>query len=204
MTKRIIILILIWLIYVFADYFLLPYFVQPFTWLFVCLTLLILTVRQIIKTIKQRKNLKLNRLLNISITLTLLFLTFYDFNKIPHSIIEKVDWLISYNKRMQIVEEVEIGKLKSNTQMNNGICRLPYNFPIVSNGGNDIWIYKNKNDKTETIKFWISRGFFDSPQTYFIYTNDIETKKQYQKLIEKKPEYNWKLEENWYRIMERD
>ena len=129
-------------------------------------------------------------------------LTFYNFNKIPNSIIEKLDWFISYDKRNQVIKEVERGKLKSNTKMNNGICKLPFSFPIISNGGNDIWI--NENASAKTIKFWISRGFFDAPQKYFIYTNDTETKKYYQELIKIKPKYNWQLEENWYRIMERD
>ena len=204
MTQKIIILIATWLIFVFADYFFLPYFIQPFSWLFVCLTLLILSIRQISKTVKQRKNLKSNRILNLLITVLIFLLTFYNFNKIPNSIVEKLDWLISYNKRKQIVEEVEVGKLKPNTEMNNGICKLPFGFPIVSNGGNDIWINENESKSAKTIKFWISRGFFDAPQTYFIYTKDTETKKYYQELIKTKPEYNWQLEENWCRIMERD
>ena len=204
MTKKILILVAVWLIFVFTDYFYLPYFVQPFSWLLVCITLLVLLVRQIVKVIKERKNLKTNRLLNLSITLFLFFLTFYNFNKIPNSIIEKIDWNISYNKRLEIVKEVLTNRLKPNTEMNNGICRLPFDFPIISNGGNDIWIYGNKTESTKTIKFWISRGFFESPQTYFIFTNDNEVKKQYEEQIKTKPEYNWKLEENWYRIMERD
>jgi hypothetical protein len=136
--------------------------------------------------------------------LILFVLTLYNFNKIPRSIIEKIDWSISYNKRNQIVKEVLTEKLKPNTKMNNGICKLSFDFPIISNGGNDIWIYQNKTKDTKTIKFWISRGFFESPQIYFIFTNDNETKKQYEEQIKVKPEYNWKLEKNWYRIMERD
>jgi hypothetical protein len=204
MTKKIAILIALWLVFVFTNYFYLPYFVKPFSWLLVCITLLILLVKQIIKLIKERKILKTNRLVNLSITLFLFFLTFYNFNKIPNSIIEKIDWTISYNKRLQIVQEVLTGKLKPNTEMNNGICKLQFDFPIISNGGNDIWIYENKPKNTKTIKFWISRGFFDSPQTYFIFTNNNEIKKQYEEQIKTKPQYNWKLEENWYRIMERD
>ena len=88
--------------------------------------------------------------------------------------------------------------------MNNGICKLQFAFPIVSNGGNDIWINRNESGNAKTIKFWVSRGFFDSPQIYFIFTNDDEAKKYYQKLIKAQPKYNWKLEENWYRIMERN
>ncbi|WP_284464589.1 hypothetical protein [Chryseobacterium sp.] len=204
MTKKIVILMIIWLVFALADYFYLPYFIQPISWLLVCIILLILTVRQIIKLIKEKKNIKANRIINLSVTLTLFVLTFYNFNKIPNSIIEKIDWSISYNKRNQIVKDVLTEKLKLNTKTNNGICKLSFDFPIISNGGNDIWVYQNKTESTKTIKFWISRGFFESPQTYFIFTNDNETKKQYEELIKIKPEYNWKLEKNWYRIMERD
>jgi len=202
MTKKTAILVIIWLVFTFADYFYLPYFLQPFSWLLVCVTLLILAVRQIIKLIKERKNIKTNRIINLLVTSILLVLTFYNFNKIPNSIIEKIDWNISYNKRNQIVKEVLTGKLKPNTKTNNSICKLSFDFPIISNGGNDIWIHQNKKEGTKTIKFWISRGFFESPQTYFIFTNDKETKKQYEKQIKLKPEHNWKLEKNWYRIME--
>ncbi len=201
---KILIFILIWVVFVFVDYFLLPYFVQPVSWLLVCFVLLILLIRQIIKAFKERKNLRTNRIVHLSTAVILFFLTFYNFNKIPNLIIEKVDWTISYNKRSEIVNKVLEEELKPNKDMNNGICELPFDYPIISNGGNDIWIDENKNDNTKTIKFWISRGFFDSPQTYFIFTNDNEAKKYYQELVRTKPEYNWQLEGNWYRIMERD
>jgi hypothetical protein len=204
MTKKIVILIIIWLVFILVDYFLLPYFVRPFSWLLVCLILLILSIRQIIKAFKERKTLRAKRILNLAATAILFFLTFYNFNKIPSSIIEKVDWAISYHKRNEIVNEVLKGSLKPNTKMNNGICELPFDFPIISNGGNDIWIYESRTYNTKTIKFWISRDFFESPQTYFIFTNDNETKIYYEELIKTKPEYNWQLEKNWYRIMERD
>lgn len=203
MKRKLIILIIIWLIFIALEYFLLPYFVKPFTWLLFCLTLFIVLFSQIIKTIKERKNLAPDGVFNLSIILILFILTFYNFNKIPTAIMEKIDWEISRNKRNQVVKEVEKRQLKPNTDMKNGICRLPFKFPIVSNSGNDILIYENKNSQTKTIKFWISRGFFESPQRYFIYTNDAETKKYYQELIESTPEHNWKLEENWFRITER-
>jgi len=203
MIRKLIILIIIWLTFTALQYFMLPYFVKPLTWLLFCLTLFILSIGQIIKTIKERKDLKLDRILNLSIILILLLFTFYNFNKIPTSIMEKIDWKISYNKRNQIIKEVENGQLKPNTEMSNGICKLPFKFPIVSNGGNEIWIHESQNSHLKTIKFWISRGFFESPQTYFIYTNDKESKNHYQELIENIPEYNWKIEENWFRITER-
>ena len=138
----------------------------------------------------------------VSIVIILFALTFYKFNKIPRLAIENFDWWISYDERNQIVEKVKKGRLEPNTKMNNGICRLPFDFPIVSDGGNDIWI--NKDENGLTVKFWISRGFFEAPQTYFIYTNDNESRRYYNELIKKKPGKNWKLEENWYRIMERE
>lgn len=204
MIRKILFLIAFWFIYAFVDYFYLPYFVQPFAWLLVCITLFVLLIRQIIEVIKERNNLKNYRLLNLSITFGILFLTFYNFNNIPRSVFEKIDWSISYNKRNKIVEAVLNGELKPNTKMSNGISSLPFDFPFISNGGNDIWIYGSKTENTKTIKFWISRGFFESPQTYFIFTNDNEMKKMYEEQIKTKPEYNWKLEANWYRIMERD
>jgi hypothetical protein len=203
MIRKLFILIIIWLIFIALEYFLLPYFVKPLTWFLFCLTLFILSIGQIIKILKERKNLKLERILNLSIILILFLLTFYNFNKIPTSIMEKIDWKISYNKRNQIIKEVENGQLQPNTAMNNGICKLPFKFPFVSNGGNDICIYNKKNSHSKTIKFWISRGFFDSPQTYFIYTSDEESIKHYQDLIKNEPEHNWRIEENWFRIMER-
>jgi hypothetical protein len=204
MTKKIGFLLLFWLIYVFADYFYLTYFVQPFSWFLVCLALLVLSIRHAVKAINEQKDFKVDRIVSLLITFTLFLLTFYNFNKIPRSIIEKIDWTISFNKRNSTVNNVLAGKLKPNTQLNNGICKLPFDFPIISNGGNDILIYKNKLESTETIKFWISRGFFESPQIYFIFTNDKETKKRYNELIRAKPEYSWQLEDNWYRIMEQD
>jgi hypothetical protein len=200
MKKKIVLLISIWVIYIVSDYFVLPYFIQPFAWLIVCITFLILTFKQIIKVIKERKNLNLKRILNLLVSFVLFILTFYNFNQIPQSIIEKIDWEISYNKRNQIVNKVKTGEFKSNTKMNNGICELPFDFPMVSNGGNDIWILNYKNGKL--IHFWISRGLLESPQTYFIYTENVALKKRYEELIIKYPKSNWQLEENWYRITE--
>ena len=201
---RISILIILFLVFNFYDYFLAPYFIQPFSWLIVCITLIILSIAQAIKTFKERGNLKKSRILNLITTLLLLFLTGYNFNKIPSLVIEKLDWQVSYNQRKKIVEDVLANKLKPNTEMNNGICHLSFDFPILSNGGNDIWVSEDKNQGTKTIKFSIARGFFDSPQRYFVFTNDNETIKNYKEQIKNNPEVNWQLQENWFRIMERN
>jgi hypothetical protein len=203
MTNKLFTLIVLWLVFNFTNYFCISSIVQPLSWLLVCLILLILLLRQIYKAIRERKNLKTNRLLNLSITLILFYITFYKFGKIPELIIEKIDWNISYNTRLRVVNEVLTKKLKPNTKMNNGICKLPFNFPIISKGGNDIMIYENKEESKKTIKFYIREGFIDAPHTCFVFTNDNEVKKQYEEKIKTEPEYSWKLEENWYRVMER-
>jgi len=199
-NKNLIVLISIWLIIVLFDYYLFPYFIKPIIWILTVIVLIIFIIKQIIKTIKEYpKDLK-KRVFTFLTSGILFTLTFYNFYKIPHTIIEKVDWVVLYNKRNKIVDNVKSGILKPNTKMNNGICILPFNFPIVSNGGNDIWIFQNKNKKT--VKFWISRGFFDSPQSYFIYTDDPDTINSINRLIKKYPENNYKIKEHWYRILE--
>lgn len=200
MTKKQLALIVLWIVYVVLNYFISPFFLKPISWIIVCLVLFIFSISQIVKGVKHGKSLTLNSILNISIALTLFLLTFYNFMKIPDAVMEKLDWKISYNRRMQVIKELERGKLKINDDKNDGIYELPYRFPIVSNGGNDIWI--SKSDKGKTVRFWISRGFFESPQTYFIYTDDAATIKQFEELIGEKPQNNWKLQENWYRILQ--
>ena len=202
MAKKTMILVFIWLIYSFSEYYILPYFIKPLTWFVICLTLLILSVKEIINIVNNRKNLIGFTILNLLVELSLLVITFYNFNKIPNSIIEKLDWYTSYETRNQIVNEVFKEKSELNSKINNDIYELSFELPIISNGGNDIWIYQNKTDKKKTIKFWISRGYFESPQTYFIFTNDNKIRKQLEGKISENPETNWKLEQNWYRIME--
>ena len=202
MVKKTIILVSIWLIYSFSEYYILPYFIKPLTWFVICLTLLIFSVKEIINIVNNRKNLIGITILNLLVELSLLVITFYNFNKIPNSIIEKLDWYTSYETRNQIVNEVFKEKSELNSKINNDIYELSFELPIISNGGNDIWIYQNKTDKKKTIKFWISRGYFESPQTYFIFTNDNKIRKQLEDKITENPETNWKLEQNWYRIME--
>lgn len=204
MIKQNTLLIIVWIIYICSDYYILPYFVRPFLWLLICLVLLGIFLKQAIKLFKERKNIKHGRLLTFMTAFFLSGLTFYNINALPRALMEKMDWMILYQKRRQIVTEVLHGQLKPNTTLHNGICRLPFTFPIVSNGGNDIWIAENKTKSTKTIKFWISRNFFDAPQDYFVFTNDNETLQYYRKLIKVRPQHNRQLDNNWFRVTERE
>jgi hypothetical protein len=178
MNKNVIVMLL-WIAFVFVDYFYINYFIRPFFWIFVWLTLFILLVKSIRKVMRERNLFQINSIVRLSILSLLFFLTIYRFNKIPHAMIEKIDWTLSYHTRDKIVKDVLAGRLKPNGKYNNGICKLPFGFPLISNSGNEIWIIKGEAPEKTTVKFWISRGFFESPQSYFVFTNDNKTKKQY-------------------------
>jgi len=50
-------------------------------------------------------------------------------------VIEKVDWFILENKRNEIVERVKNKELNPNVSWNGWVGELPFESPIVSNGG---------------------------------------------------------------------
>ncbi len=113
-----------------------------------------------------------------------------------HGLIEKVDWKVFYSKRMEIVEQVKQDKFGS---YKSGVSKLPFQFPILSNGGNEVVIYRNKRANTVTVNFWVYRNFFSAPSTSFVYTNDSEEMIELHKQISNNPEHNWKIKDNWYR-----
>ena len=156
------------------------------------------TIIQIVKLFRERKNLAKFRISKVVVFAILFILTFQ--RKILNGIIEKTDWNILKNKRTEIVEQIKRNEIKGKGTSGNGIFELPFEFPVVSNGGNDVWVFKNKEDKSVTIQFWVFRNFFDSPSTYFVYSNDKKRISDLEQKIKENPENNWKLDENWYRI----
>lgn len=173
------------------------FFILIFVWLGLTLVLLILAIIQLVKLIKERKNLTKLRIAKLLTLTTLFLLTLYRHS--TNLVIEKIDWLILKNKRTQIIKQVKSKELNPNVSWNNWVCELPFEFPVVSNGGNDIGIHRNKEYNGTTVYFWIFRNFFDSPSTYFIYTDDQEEIKRLDIIVADRPENNWKIEENWYR-----
>ena len=127
----------------------------------------------------------------------------FTFNRMyVEQVLEKTDWLVLYNQRTAIVEQVKNNELNPNVTWNDVLCELPFEFPVVSNGGNDIMIFRN--DKAVTVKFWTYRNFFSAPSTSFIYTTDGDEIKGIEAKIKKEPNHNWKIEEHWYRVYEND
>jgi len=173
------------------------FFFLAFELLVLIITLLVILIIQIFKLIKERNKITKLRIQKVIVFSTLFLLTF--FHSFTNKIIEKVDWVIFENKRNEIVKQVKEEKLNPNVEWNGWVCELPFEFPIVSNGGNDIGIYRNKEQDKLTVTFWVFRNFFDSPSTQFIYTNDPNEIEQIEKKIKNNPEENWKIKENWYR-----
>jgi hypothetical protein len=197
MAKRgLISVVLAWVVLMLINYYYVPFFFTFFEWLWLCLLFLILSIIQIIKLVKERHNLSGIRVQKTIVFSTLFVLTFFN---VSDKIIERVDWSIFFNRRKQIVEQVRNKKLNPNVPWRSPLCKLPYQFPVISNGGNYIEIDENRNDGF-TVKFYIYSNYMEAPSTYFIYTNDPEEVKSIEERIKKYPLDNWKICENWFRV----
>jgi len=195
--KFIIVFILSWILIKLFEYYFVYWFLLPFLWIGLSLIILFLLIIQIIKLIINRKNIKRIWIINISIFTLLLFL---NINKqLINKLIENIDWKILYSLRKSTVEKVIGKELNPNVEWNNFLCKLPFKFPIISNGGNDIVIYRY-NDNTVTVYFYIFNGFFEWPITVFLYTNNNRVTDNIEKYIQNNSSNSWKLKENWYRL----
>jgi hypothetical protein len=102
--------------------------------------------------------------------------------------VEKIDWKLRRGEREQIV-----AKFKAEDPKTAYYKIDEFNFPPISNGGNEILIDKRKNGKL-TIEFYIDRGFIDH-YSAFVYTNDSAYEKEL-----KSSTYARQLDKNWYKI----
>lgn len=186
-----------WFILTISNFYFIPYFIVAFGWFGLLAGFFAITIYQIIKAITERKWITKLRLYKLTLFLALFFLTFY--GRYVDRLIEKVDWRIFYNKRTEIVEQVKSNDLNPNVDWNGWVCELPFEFPVISHGGNDIGIIRNEKKNTTTVTFWVFRNFFSAPSTRLIYTNDSTKIESINKLIKRHPKDNWKIEENWYR-----
>lgn len=190
-------LIVGWCILKIVEYYFLSYFTIALLWLGLSLILLIAFIIQLAKLIKERKLITKLRISKVVVFAVLFYLTLYPLT--VQKLMEKADWKLFYSKRMEIVEQVKQKDLMPNVEHNKWLCKLPYDFPVISNGGNEIGISQNEIDSSVTVTFFIFRNFFDATSYFFIYTNDNNKKKALEHLIEIDPEYNWKINDNWYR-----
>jgi hypothetical protein len=113
---------------------------------------------------------------------------------------ESIDWVWQLSKREQIIADIKSGKIPT-TEKHNKV-KL-HTFPPLSNGGNEIMIYKYP-DNTFDITFFVDRGFLDHWLEYR-YTNNIEQQQLIEKRIaEGKPNLYRKLKDEWYRLYSYD
>ena len=195
--RKLMYFILGWFFITMVEYYFIPYFIVALLWIGLSLTLLTIAINQLLKLVKERNSITKLRIQNVIVFSVLFFLTFS--RLLVNGLIEKADWAIFYNNRTEIVKQVERKELNPNVSWNDWVCELPFEFPVVSNGGNDIGIYRNENNKTVTVTFWVYRNFFSAPSTCFVYTNDDKEKKELEEIIIEDPKNNWKIEDNWYR-----
>jgi hypothetical protein len=175
-----ILIVVVWVLLTLYNYFYMNFFFLALLWMGLSLLLLVVALIQIIKLVRERHSISSLRVQKVVVFTVLFLLTYY--HSFTNSIIEKADWKLFYKQRFKVVEMAKSGQLKPNVSWNGVVCELPFEFPVISNGGNDIVISKNEENGRTTVKFWIFRNFFDSPSTYFIYTDDstriayVETK----------------------------
>ena len=202
MTKRTLIFIIVaWLTLTVFEYYFVPFFILVPLWLLLSSGLFIIFFIELTKLIQERKVLSRLRVYKVVVFFLLFFFTFRD--TLINRLIEKIDWMVFYNRRMDIVQQVRKGQLNPNVNWNGWTCQLPYDFPVISNGGNDIGIVRNQQNNTVTVTFFVFRNYMEAPSTELIYTDDKEEMATLNNLALNAPKDNWKLENNWYRTVDR-
>lgn len=173
-------------------------FVAQFILFFVAFLFFLLLIRNGVKLFQSRKRFDFKkRIFKFLFALTILFLTILDF--IPQNLIERLDWTLLYNKRMEIVEDIKKDKINLENDKDFYLYNVPFEYPVVSNGGNKIVVRKDI-EKKYTIEFFISKFSFFSPDSKYIYTESKNYSKIFEEKVKTDPTQNKKLEKNWYRI----
>lgn len=188
-----------WVVITLVNYYYTPPLMVALSWVLLLFIFLIIIIVHVSKIIKERWNIRKGQLGTLILISTIFVLTI--FHQIPDRLVEKMDWHIQLNNRIQIVEKVKRNEIIPNVTYNDWICELPYEFPVVSTCGNDIGIFKKSDLNTVTVRFFVKRGYISSPSTYFVYTNDQKTIERIDLMIAENPKQNWILEENWYRVV---
>ena len=186
-----------WCILTIINFYFVPYFLLALEWLLILFLFFIVAIIKTVKISKSDENLTKSKKIQYGLITVLFILTIY-----PHpvnKVLEKIDWYIFYSKRIEIVQMINNRQLNPNVNWSKDLCELPFEFPVISNGGNDIVI--NRIDSTDriTVTFWVFRNFFNSPSTKFVYSNDSYEIVRIQNKVKHDPSNNWEIEQNWYR-----
>lgn len=104
---------------------------------------------------------------------------------------EQVDWMIRKSARNEIVRMIKSGEISDKSHI---YYVKEYNFPPVSNGGNEILI--DKNNGKHVVTFFIDRGLLDHFSA-FVYAED---KKILKGMVFGNIHGIRHIEGNWYRV----
>jgi hypothetical protein len=189
-----------WISFIVFDYYANNKFISPVIFILI-LAIFVLSVIFIIRMLLKKDSFERGRYKMSVVLFLVVLISIYSFEK---SFIEKTDWLINYHSRMKVVEKVKTGLYRPNILAAKNLygneCRLPFRFPILSISHNVIRISRNKDQNTCSVYFHIcDENYVNSP--YFVYTEDETLQTSFDDMIENYPEKNWKIRDNWYRIL---
>lgn len=123
----------------------------------VTILLLVMLVWALIYPFVRFKQLRYWSLLPLTINIgTILIVIFVPFTAIT---IES-DFHAKLNARTEVIEKIRSGELVNNVDYNKTLIYLPFGFPNVSRGGNDI-LYTDDNGKL-MVFFFTYRGIIDN------------------------------------------
>ena len=195
--KNSIFILFAWGALTIINFYFVPYFLLALEWLLILFVFLIVAIIKTVQITKSDENLTKSKKIQYGFITVLFILTIY-----PHpvnKVLEKIDWHIFYSKRIEIVQMVKNRQLNPNVSWSKDLCELPFEFPVISNGGNDIVINRIDSTGHITVTFWIFRNFFSSPSTKLVYSNDSYEIGRIQDKVKQDPSNNWEIEPNWYR-----
>ncbi|MES2388719.1 MAG: hypothetical protein V4543_12025 [Bacteroidota bacterium] len=197
MGKRsLMIIFILWLLWLYTDYLNLFFELGLLVWLGTTLTPVILLVILLYRLYKKPGTVSRIHVYRLLFFTGLLLLTWNSYALEKY--LEKPDTMLLTGIRKRIVEQVKRKELKADYY--RGLCKLPFNFPVVSDSGNDILIETNAPGDTVTVYFWRNRPLLDNRPTYIVYTNNNLRIAEFEGNIKADPDNCWQIESNWYRV----
>jgi hypothetical protein len=71
------------------------------------------------------------------------------------------DFYKYFDSRIVVLEKIKTGELIGNVGYNSGLIHLPFLYPLLSKGGNDILVENGKDGKQKVL-FFTYRGVVDN------------------------------------------
>lgn len=193
-------ILIIWVLVTFGQYYFSYGFIAAAIWVVISASLLAMIIRRIIELYNGSGGTPL--LLSVQLVIFVILLSITLQESLIDKVIQKVDWSLFKSKRMEVVTQIKKGELLPDSDNYNGKLKLPFTFPMLSTGGNEVWIRRDDATDALSIYFPVTRNFYGIPIVMRVYTEDPKIAMEYQKRIIEDPEKNKKLANGWYHIRE--